>query len=66
MTELETRLTEIVEKGQEKEIIPFLQQLTQEERASLIPCLSRMEGSVTQKETLSIYAETMLTATKRN
>lgn len=44
MTELETRLTEIVEKGQEKEIIPFLQQLTQEERTSLIPCLSRMEG----------------------
>lgn len=44
MTELETRLTEIVEKEQGKEIVPFLQQLTQEERKSLIPCLNRLEG----------------------
>lgn len=43
MTALEQQLTEIVEKDQGKEIIPFLQKLTQEERKSLIPCLDRME-----------------------
>ena len=41
MTALETQLTEIVEKEQGQKIIPFLQKLTQEERKSLIPCLSR-------------------------
>ena len=43
MTALETQLTEIVEKEQGQKIIPFLQKLTQEERESLIPCLSRLE-----------------------
>ena len=43
MTALETQLTEIVEKEQGQKIIPFLQKLTQEERKSLIPCLSRLE-----------------------
>lgn len=43
MITLEERLTEIVEKEQSNAIIPFLQGLTQEERKSLIPCLSRLE-----------------------
>ena len=43
MTALEKQLTEIVEKEQGQKIIPFLQKLTQEERESLIPCLSRLE-----------------------
>ena len=43
MTALETQLTEIVEKEQGQKTIPFLQKLTQEERESLIPCLSQLE-----------------------
>lgn len=43
MITLENQLTKIVEKGQGEKIIPFLQKLTQEERKSLIPCLSRLE-----------------------
>lgn len=40
---IEERLNEIVEKGQDDAIIPFLQGLTQEERRSLVPCLNKLE-----------------------